>query len=266
MRRSATASSGVRLSYVTEPERRGTAGAIRFAAETLGDRLEQRFLALNGDVLTDLDLTALLRTHEEHARAGDAGPVPGRGRLGIRARPPRRGGRRARVPREDRRARPRRDQRRRLRARSLGARPRIPPGARSRSSERCFRDWSATGSTGCRSTVTGWTSGPPTVTCRRAGTSSRGGSTPPSRPTAPGMLVGADVEIGAGAVVGPRAVVAPGCRIGAGAEVRGSVLLDGCSIGEGARIDGSILAPGVSVAAGATLADVVAGRDERVPA
>src|SRR6478609_7944086 len=33
--------SGVRLSYVTEPERRGTAGAIRFAADTLGDRLEQ---------------------------------------------------------------------------------------------------------------------------------------------------------------------------------------------------------------------------------
>src|ERR1700749_3273317 len=31
---------GVRLTYVPEPERRGTAGAIRFAAEALGDRLE----------------------------------------------------------------------------------------------------------------------------------------------------------------------------------------------------------------------------------
>jgi mannose-1-phosphate guanylyltransferase len=61
---------GVALTYVVEPELRGTAGAIRYAAESLGDRLEDRFLALNGDVLTDLDLTALLRSHEERgARA-----------------------------------------------------------------------------------------------------------------------------------------------------------------------------------------------------
>ena len=56
---------GVRLTYVVEPDRRGTAGAIRFAAEALGDRLGGRFLALNGDVLTDLDLGTLLRAHEE---------------------------------------------------------------------------------------------------------------------------------------------------------------------------------------------------------
>ena len=30
--------AGVRLTYVTEPERRGTAGAIRFAADALGER------------------------------------------------------------------------------------------------------------------------------------------------------------------------------------------------------------------------------------
>ena len=61
---------GIALTYVVEPDRRGTAGAIRFAAEALGDRLDQRFLALNGDVLTDLDLSALLRSHAERgARA-----------------------------------------------------------------------------------------------------------------------------------------------------------------------------------------------------
>ena len=48
---------GPRLRYVEEPDRRGTAGAIKFAEEYL----EDRFLALNGDVLTDLDLTALIR-------------------------------------------------------------------------------------------------------------------------------------------------------------------------------------------------------------
>ena len=51
---------GPRLRYVEEPEPRGTAGAIKFAE----DLLEDRFFALNGDVLTDLDLTALLEQHE----------------------------------------------------------------------------------------------------------------------------------------------------------------------------------------------------------
>jgi mannose-1-phosphate guanylyltransferase len=52
---------GPRLRYVEEPETRGTAGAIKFAERFLDDR----FLALNGDVLTDLDLSALVRLHEE---------------------------------------------------------------------------------------------------------------------------------------------------------------------------------------------------------
>ena len=52
---------GPRLRYVEEPEARGTAGAIRFAERFL----DERFLALNGDVLTDLDLTALMDLHEQ---------------------------------------------------------------------------------------------------------------------------------------------------------------------------------------------------------
>jgi len=52
---------GPRLRYVEEPETRGTAGAIKFAERFLGDR----FIALNGDVLTDLDLSALIELHEE---------------------------------------------------------------------------------------------------------------------------------------------------------------------------------------------------------
>src|SRR4051794_40544969 len=59
--------AGVKLTYVTEPERRGTAGAIRFAADMLGERLDDSFLALNGDVLTDLDLSALVAAHRERA-------------------------------------------------------------------------------------------------------------------------------------------------------------------------------------------------------
>src|SRR5918995_443680 len=62
---------GPRLRYVEEPDARGTAGAIKFAERLLDDR----FLALNGDVLTDLDLTALLELHEQRgARATVALP------------------------------------------------------------------------------------------------------------------------------------------------------------------------------------------------
>jgi mannose-1-phosphate guanylyltransferase len=51
---------GVDIRFAEEPDARGTAGAIRFAEEMLGER----FLVLNGDVLCDLDLTALIDQHE----------------------------------------------------------------------------------------------------------------------------------------------------------------------------------------------------------
>ena len=63
---------GPRLIYVEEPEPRGTAGAIRFAEQHLHDR----FLALNGDVLTDLDLTALMRHHEQAGALATLGLYP----------------------------------------------------------------------------------------------------------------------------------------------------------------------------------------------
>jgi mannose-1-phosphate guanylyltransferase len=51
---------GVRLRYVEEPRPLGTGGALKLAE----DLLEERFLMLNGDQLTDIDLTAQLRQHE----------------------------------------------------------------------------------------------------------------------------------------------------------------------------------------------------------
>ena len=52
---------GTRLHYVEEPEPRGTAGAVKFAE----DVLDERFAVLNGDILTDFDISALWRAHEE---------------------------------------------------------------------------------------------------------------------------------------------------------------------------------------------------------
>ena len=63
---------GVSLTYLTEPEPRGTAGALKFAEE----HLHERFLMLNGDVLTDLDLTAQIARHEATGAVGTLGLVP----------------------------------------------------------------------------------------------------------------------------------------------------------------------------------------------
>jgi mannose-1-phosphate guanylyltransferase len=60
--------AGVRLHYAVEPEPLDTAGAIRFAA--LHSRLDETFIVLNGDVLTDLDLTELIAMH--HDRGAEA--------------------------------------------------------------------------------------------------------------------------------------------------------------------------------------------------
>jgi len=63
---------GLRLRFVEEPEPRGTAGALKFA-ESL---LDERFLMLNGDVLTDLDLTAQIAQHEATGAVGTLALVP----------------------------------------------------------------------------------------------------------------------------------------------------------------------------------------------
>src|SRR5438067_9725287 len=53
---------GMRLRYVVEDEPLGTAGPMRLAADE--GILEDRLLVLNGDVLTDMDLSAEILQHE----------------------------------------------------------------------------------------------------------------------------------------------------------------------------------------------------------
>src|SRR5918995_5162912 len=53
---------GMRLHYVHEDEPLGTAGPVRLAYDE--GLLEERLFVLNGDVLTDMDLTAELAEHE----------------------------------------------------------------------------------------------------------------------------------------------------------------------------------------------------------
>lgn len=55
---------GLTLRYAVEPSPLGTSGGIRFAAALAG--INERFVVCNGDVLTGLDLTALVAFHDTH--------------------------------------------------------------------------------------------------------------------------------------------------------------------------------------------------------
>jgi len=63
---------GMRIRYVEEPRPLGTGGALKFA-ESL---LDERFLMLNGDVLTDIDLTAQMAQHSETGAVGTLALYP----------------------------------------------------------------------------------------------------------------------------------------------------------------------------------------------
>src|SRR5437588_10674307 len=52
---------GVRMVYATEETPLGTAGSVRNARA----ELDERFLVIAGDVLTDMDISAVVRFHEE---------------------------------------------------------------------------------------------------------------------------------------------------------------------------------------------------------
>jgi mannose-1-phosphate guanylyltransferase len=273
--------AGVSIEYVVEPERRGTAGAIRFAADRLGDRLEDRFLALNGDVLTDLDLTALLRAH---VNPGSAVPLPGNTGTGSSGT----AGARATIalhPVSDSSAYG-------LVRTGAGGEVEdftektgeavpgeinagmyvlersvldlIPPGEEVSIERDVFPRLVGDGLYGLRLDGYWMDIGTPERYLQASWDILEGRVQTQVKPTAPGMLVAQGAQVAAGATVGPRAVLGGDCRLEPGAAVRDSVLLDGCVVGEGATVSGSILSAGVEVPAGATLDGAVLGADERV--
>jgi len=58
----------VALHYAVEPEPLDTAGAIAFAARHAG--ISDTFIVMNGDILCDVDLTALVAFHKAHNAEG----------------------------------------------------------------------------------------------------------------------------------------------------------------------------------------------------
>lgn len=257
--------AGVALSYVVEPDRRGTAGAIRFAAEALGDRLDDRFLALNGDVLTDLDLSVLLRSHEERGARATIGlygvedsaayglvecdadgavldftektgeAVPGQVNAGAYV----------------------------LERSVLDL---IPPGREVSIEREVFPLLVGDGL--CALSLSGyWMDiGIPERYLQATWDILEGRVRTAVRATAPGLFVGAGCAVSESARIGPRAVVSAGCTVGAEAVVAGSVLLEGCTIGEGAQVRDSILGAGVTVEPGAQVDGAMVAAHDRVGA
>ena len=254
---------GVKLTYAVEPDRRGTAGAIRFAAEVLGDRLEDRFLALNGDVLTDLDLTALQRAHEERGARATLGlyGVEDSSAYGlvecdaagtVLAFTEKTG---EAVPGEI----------------SAGAYVLersvldLVPSGREVSIEReVFPHLVGDGLCALRLDGYWMDIGTPERYLQATWDILEGRVETEVRPTAPGVFVGGDCAVADAARVGPRAVVSAGSAVEAEAEVTGSVLLAGCTVGAGAKVSDSILAAGVTVEPGARIEERVVAEDERV--
>jgi len=257
--------AGVRLSYATEPEPRGTAGAIRFAAEQLGERLDDRFLALNGDVLADLDLSALLRAHERAgARATLAlHPVEDAAAYGL-VRRDESGAVLEFVEKTGEHAPGEINAGAYVLERSVL--DLIPPRREVSIEREVFPRLVGEGLSCLRLDGYWMDIGTPERYLQATWDILEGRVETQVEPTRPGLLIDPSAAVAGDAAVGPRAVLGPGCEVAAGARIADSVLLAGCSVGAGASVSGSVLAPGVAVEAGAELMGAVVGRDERVPA
>jgi len=258
--------SGVRLSYAVEPEPLDTAGAVRFAADFA--RVDGTFVVVNGDVLTDFDVSALIDFHRAHRAEGTIHltPVPDPSAFGV-------------VPTDaDGRVtafieKPAREEAptNLINAGTYVLEPsvleRIPPGRRVSIERETFPAmvragrlfaladdayWLDTGTPAAylqahRDLVEGRRGGPPAPGAHRV----EGGWWTTGSPIVKGTVVGSCFigeasEVAEGATV-ESSVLGAGCVVEVGARVSGSVLLDGARVATDSVVAGSVLGPGSTV-------------------
>lgn len=255
--------AGVRIRYVAEPEPLGTAGAIRFAADALGDELDDRFLALNGDVLTDLDLSALLRAHEGWGAAATIGlhPVEDSSAFGLVQSDE--GGvvleflekTGERKPGEVNAG---------MYVLQRSVLDLIAPGENVSIERDVFPRLVGNGLHGLLLDGYWVDIGTPERYLQASWDILEGRVETRVEPTGEGILVDSGAQVDSAAQVGPQAVIGPGCRVGAGAQILRSVILGDCRVGEDARIVDSILSPRAEAPPGAVIEGAVAGEGERL--
>jgi mannose-1-phosphate guanylyltransferase len=254
--------AGVAIRYVVEPKPMGTAGAIRLAADALGEDLEDPFLALNGDVLTDLDLGELLRAHPRTGATATIGlhSVEDSAAFGL----VRRGdGGEVLAFLEKTGARKPGEVNAGMYVLGRSALDLIPPDENVSIERDVFPRLVGEGLYGLPLDGYWMDIGTPERYLQASWDILEGRVATRVEPTGPGVLIDPGAELGKGAKIGPRAVIG-NCRVAAGAEVRGSVLLDGCAVGEAARVIDSILSPRAEVSPGAVAEGTVVAECEIV--
>ncbi len=275
------AQPGMRLHYVEEPEPLGTGGALKLAQ----DRLEDRFFMLNGDVLSDMDLTAQLRQHERTGALATLAlmPVEDPSRYGL-----------ARLHADGtvkeflEKPGPEQIDTNLVNAGAYVLERDIldgmPPAGATVSIERqVFPTLIGHGLFGYPAGGYWLDIGTPegylqatydilegnvdTEVGRRlaeAGLTLADGGQVDGRLVAP-AIAGAGSVVAAGAIVGGRAVLGSAVRVGEGAHIEGSVVLDGTEVGAHTTISHSIVGPGVTIGAGCHIhGGVVIGEGARI--
>lgn len=242
--------AGVELHYAVEPEPLDTAGAIRFAA--LDGGIAERFLVVNGDVLTDLDIGALIAHHDSSGAEGTIAlhevedpsafgvvPTDAAGRvLAFIEKPPR-----DEAPTNL------------INAGTYVLEPsvieRIAPDQKVNVERVTFPAMVADGGLHALDGKTYWIDAGTPETYLTANldlvSGVRGRAEDGIHPTA----------VVEGSVT--RSVAGAGARVEPGAEVTGSVLLAGAVVGAGATVRGSIVGPGAQIGAEATVESSVIG-------
>ena len=253
---------GVKIRYAEEPDPRGTAGAIRFAEDMLGDR----FLVLNGDVLCDLDLSALIAQHEHTGAQATIAlyPVADPSGYGLVHR------------RDDGEItefleKPEPDQ---IETDEINAGAYllehsvldlIPPDRAVSIEREVFPELIGKGLYGIRLEGYWIDIGTPDRFLEANWDILEGRvQTLVSAAIEDGKLVGEGCAVAAKAELRSPCVLGRECEVGAGAVVERSVLLDRCSVGQDARLINCILSGGVTVEAGAQLDGAVIGEGELV--
>jgi mannose-1-phosphate guanylyltransferase len=274
-------SLGIRLRYIEEPEPLGTGGALKFAE----DLLDERFFMLNGDVLTDIDLTAQLEQHERTgARATLAlYPVDDPSAYGlVRCGPDNSVREFIEKPGAEQTVTDM------INAGAYIIERRVlddmaPAGTNISIEREVFPTLVGRGLFGYPADGYWLDIGTPdrylqgtydilegnvvTEIGRRltaAGLALQDGAHVQGRVVAPALL-GAGSTVAFGAIVGGRTVLGENVTVGAGAHIESSVLLDGASVGERSTVRGSIVGPGAQIGDRCHVADgVVLGEGVKI--
>ena len=258
---------GMRITYVVDPFPLGTAGAVKNAEAHLG---REPFFVFNGDILTDLDLTALRDAHVASGAHGTIAltPVEDPSAFGlVRLNPDR--------SVEAFLEKPSRDMLRpgepfNINAGTYLLGPEVL--AAIPSGEKCSIERDTFPIVAARGALYGY---PSDAYWRDIGTHRSyleahhdllAGIVTTESPTGDRYL-GPATTIAAGATVGGHSSIGPGCAIANGARVVGSVLGRGVRVGRGANVTGAIVGDGARLDEGCVVeAGAVIGGGARVAA